>query len=210
MTSPGNFTTGRLEVFSDAVFAIAITLLVLDVRVPAQDGGALAQALAEQWPHYAAHAVSFLTIAIVWVNHHTQFTHIARADRTLLFANLLLLFWVAFIPFPTALVADYLRAGGGDARVAAVVYTTTLELTSVTFLLLWRHARRAGLLAENEPPDQVGRLIRRNMVGQTAYLAGILLAVTASAAASVALCAAAAFYFVHPGRRTLAAPSAEH
>ena len=99
----------RLEAFSDGVFAIAITLLIIEVRVPDSHAGDLARDLANQWPSYAAFVVSFAIIGIIWVNHHDIFERIVTVDRPLLFLNLLLLLTVAFLPFPTALLGDYIR-----------------------------------------------------------------------------------------------------
>ncbi len=122
--------TNRIEAFSDGVFAIAITLLVLELRVPDAPAGHLAEALLHQWPAYASYVVSFLIIGIIWVNHHAMFQHIVKADRTLVFLNLLLLLCVSFIPFPTALLADFFHAGA-DQYVAAVVYSTTMTAMGV-------------------------------------------------------------------------------
>ena len=115
--------TSRLEAFSDGVFAIAITLLVLELHVPETGDRSLARALAHEWPQFAAYLTSFLIIGIMWVNHHSMFREITRVDRPLLFLNLLLLLWTALLPFPTELIARYLRAGGADAHVAAAVYS---------------------------------------------------------------------------------------
>ncbi|TML58662.1 MAG: DUF1211 domain-containing protein, partial [Actinobacteria bacterium] len=102
--------TTRLETFSDGVFAIAITLLVLLFDVPdVSRGQSLAHALAHQWPSYASYAVSFVTIGIIWVNHHTLFRHIVRVDRVFLFINIGFLMTVAFLPYPTAVVARFIR-----------------------------------------------------------------------------------------------------
>ena len=112
--------TDRTETFSDGVFAIAITLLVLEIRTPVHSED-LWHDLGQLWPSYVGFVVSFFTIGVIWVNHHSQFERFVRADRTLLFLNLLLLFWVAFIPFPTALVAEYLRDGSTSAQHIAAV-----------------------------------------------------------------------------------------
>ena len=136
----------RLEAFSDGVFAIAITLLVLEIHVPEAPEGELWSALVEQWPSYVAYLVSFLVIGIIWVNHHRLFRSVARADATLLFLNLLLLLFVAILPFPTALLAEYIRVPG-DASTAAAVYSATMLCMAISFQLLWRWiARSAGLL----------------------------------------------------------------
>src|ERR687885_227300 len=119
--------TSRLETFSDGVFAIAITLLVLLFDVPdLSEGQSLGHVLAHQWPSYASYVVSFVTVGIIWVNHHTLFRHIARVDRVFLFVNVVFLMTVAFIPYPTAVVARYMRTG--DARAAAVLYASATAL----------------------------------------------------------------------------------
>jgi uncharacterized membrane protein len=109
----GDIDTGRIEAFSDGVFAIAITLLVLEVRVPhlkdAPIGTTLLGALIEQWPSYLGYAMSFLIIGIIWANHHNRFKYIKRSDHILLTLNTFFLMCVSFIPFPTALLAEYIR-----------------------------------------------------------------------------------------------------
>src|SRR5207302_7293470 len=101
--------TSRLETFADGVMAIAITLLILEVRVPHVAGARLGHELAHQWPSYAGYLVSFLTIGIIWVNHHHMFKLIERIDHGFLMLNVVFLIPIAFLPFPTALVADYIR-----------------------------------------------------------------------------------------------------
>ncbi len=117
---------GRVEAFSDGVFAIAITLLVLTIAQPS-DYHALAHQLAERWPSLAAYVVSFMVIGIEWVNHHTVFTHCQRIDRTMFYLNLLLLMTIVFIPYPTEVFGEALRKGS-DARTAAVFYSSVAGL----------------------------------------------------------------------------------
>src|SRR5215468_10382952 len=107
--------SGRLEAFSDGVFAVAITLLALNLAVPGPGHGPLAEQLASHWPVFVAYVVSFLTIGIIWVNHHALFRNFAKVDRPVLFLNLLLLFFIVSIPFAAATIADYLTRGGPDA-----------------------------------------------------------------------------------------------
>ncbi|MGF1429029.1 TMEM175 family protein [Kitasatospora sp. LaBMicrA B282] len=136
--------SARVEAFSDGVFAIAITLLVLDIKVPVADGAReLWHALGAEWPAYCAYLVSFLVIGVMWVNHHTVFSYIARVDRTLVFLNLLLLLVVAALPFPTALLAENLRRPAA-AHVAAAVYGATMVAHAVTFVLFWLYVTRTG------------------------------------------------------------------
>jgi uncharacterized membrane protein len=163
--------TSRVEAFSDGVFAVAITLLALDLRPG--EGPTLGRQLLERGAvaHYAAYVVSFLVIGIIWVNHHAVFRQIARIDRVLLFANLLLLLFVAAIPFPTALLAEHLTEPV-DAHPAAFAYSAVMFLMGASFGLLWWWAVRGGRLLDhpmNRAQERVA--LRRFTVGNVAYLA---------------------------------------
>src|SRR5919205_889512 len=124
-------STSRAEAFSDGVFAIAITLLILTIELP-DSAEHLGHELLQLWPAYLAYAVSFLTVGIMWVNHHTMFRHFERVDRPLLFLNILLLMLIAFVPFPTRVVAEFLRSPD-DRRAAALLYGTTMTVTAICF-----------------------------------------------------------------------------
>ena len=124
-------TKSRLEAFADGVFAIAATLLILNVTV---SGAPLERELVQIWPSYAAYAVSFITIGIIWVNHHTVMGQIGRVDRLFLFLNVLFLMLVAFIPFPTRLLAVYINSP--EAQPASVAFGLTLTITAILFNLL--------------------------------------------------------------------------
>lgn len=172
--------TGRLEAFSDGVMAIAITLLVLDLAVPAREqleGQSLAHALGRLWPNFAAFVVSFMVIGIIWVNHHAIFTRVRQVDRLVLFANLLLLLVVSTIPFPTRLLAEYLTAGDADAHVAAAVYSGTMLAMSVAFVLLWLAVTRSQDLLEPGLDVHVARRsVTRFGAGVGFYAATVALA----------------------------------
>jgi uncharacterized membrane protein len=197
-------TKSRLEAFSDGVFAIAITLLVLEIKVPAVGRQSLWHDLGARWPSFAAFVVSFFTIGIIWVNHHALYDRIERSSRTLLFLNLSLLLWVSFIPFPTALVAEHLRDGTpASQHVAAAFYAATFLLMGLTFFGSYLYASHAGLLSEHLSAAQVRALLRRNAVGQLGYAAAIAVAFV-SAGASLAIAGLVAAYYVHPGRATTA------
>lgn len=159
--------TARVEAFSDGVFAIAITLLILNLKVPSGPEGHLGRALVEQWPTYAAFLLSFAFIGIMWVNHHRLFNHIRRSDNGLLFLNLLLLLGITVVPFPTALLAAHY--GTADRTVAAAVFNGTYVVLAIFFNVLWHHAVRAGLLdaATHESADAISR---QYAVGPIAYL----------------------------------------
>jgi len=186
--------TDRLEAFSDGVFAIAITLLALEL--PRPTGPDLWHELGQAWESYAAYLVSFLTIGIIWVNHHALIDRIARADRTLLFLNLALLMWVSIIPWPTGLVADRLGADGASA--AVVVYSGVLLAMAVTFRAVWVHARNVGALAALTP-SQIAHLDRRNGVGLTTYAFAVPLGFLVPGV-TIALCFFVAAFFLLPDR----------
>lgn len=187
--------TTRLEAFSDGVFAIAMTLLVLEVRVHPTEGQSLLAALLHAWPSYVAYAVSFTVIGIMWVNHHATFDRVERADRRLLFLNLVLLGVVAFLPFPTALLAEYLRESPDDARTAAVLYSCVMLMASLSFALVWGYLDRHGeLLVQGIEEHVAGTALRRSYVGVAVYATTILVALWSPMAALVCYAAVALFY----------------
>ena len=189
--------SGRLEAFSDGVFAVAITLLALDLVIsgPGPHQPTLAAQLANHWPAFVAYAISFATIGIIWVNHHALVRNFSEIDRTLLFVNLLLLFFVVSIPFATSTIAAYLRAGGGDASLAAAIYQGVFEGMSISFtLLFWRAVRREHLRAALTP-QQARQATIRFGIGNLFYIAGIGIAFV-SAPASLALSGLVAVYYI--------------
>lgn len=189
--------SGRLEAFSDGVFAIAITLLVLDLAVPPRDQvrtGGLGSALAHQWPSYFAYLVSFLIIGIIWANHHTMFSKVKLVDRPVLFANLALLLVVSALPFPTRLLAEYLTAGS-DAHTAAAIYSGTMFAMGCVYSVLWLAVTRdVGLLHEHLDAAASRAALRRFGLGNVAYLATIGLSFV-SAIATLSVHAALALYY---------------
>lgn len=163
----------RLEAFSDGVFAVAITLLALDLVVPGPGGPSLAEKLQDHLPSFAAFIVSFLTIGIIWVNHHAMFKNFAKIDRPLLFINLLLLFFVVCIPFATSTFAAYLADGGFDASVATAIYEGIFEGMSLAFgLLFWWAIRREHLKIALTPAAARTAMIRFG-IGNLTYIAAI-------------------------------------
>ena len=173
--------TSRLEAFSDGVFAIAATLLVLELRVPAGEGD-LVRALIGLWPAYAAYLISFLTIGIIWVNHHTLLEHCRRVDRPFLYLNLFLLIAVGIVPFPTALVGEYILSERG-ATAALVVYGLGAVLIALAFTGVFLYAthdhRLVGDHAAARRIRQEGRFFP---IGLGAYTLGIALAFVAPVA----------------------------
>jgi uncharacterized membrane protein len=185
--------TTRLEAFSDGVFAIAATLLVLEFSVPTVSGPRLGHELFHLWPSYLAYATSFLTIGIIWINHHYCVQTIARVDRTLLFLNLLLLIVVGFLPFPTKLVAQYLQKPGEQAAVLA--YVATFVVMSIVYNAWWRYASGGRRLIGESVPDSTVRAISRAFNPGIPMYSLVFLVAFLSPLASVALTfAIAAFY----------------
>ena len=187
--------TARIEAFSDGVFAVAITLLIFNVHVPSLASGNLWAALASQWPAYIAFLISFAFIGIMWVNHHRLFNHIRRSDNWLMFLNLLLLFGVTIVPFPTSLLATYYMTPNRVA--AAAVFNGTYVVIAIFFNVLWFHAVKSGLL-ESETRGSAGSISRRYGIGPISYLLcfGLTwISVPVSLALNVAL---AIFYALPP------------
>jgi uncharacterized membrane protein len=166
-------TTTRLEAFSDGVFAIAITLLVIEIKVPTETRG-LARELGKLWPSYLGFVISFLLIGLIWANHHTMFEHIVHADRLLLFLNTLLLMNVAFLPFAAGVLAEAFRTGDGQ-RTAVVFYGSALVVGGIFFNAIWEYARRGHrLLADTITARQAHTVSRRFLLGPALYLLGVI------------------------------------
>ena len=161
-------STGRLEAFSDGVFAIAATLLVLEFAVShARNAPPLGTQLLRLWPAYLAYVTSFVTVGIIWMNHHHAVSLLGRVDRTFLFINNLLLLTIAFLPFSTRLVADFLRHGGEET--AALEYGANFVIMATLHQLWWQYARRGRRLISAETPDSALRAVDR------AYYPGIFM-----------------------------------
>ena len=141
----------RLETFSDGVFAIAITLLVLTIAQPS-DYTSLAHELGGRWPSLAAYVVSFIVIGIMWLNHHTVFSHLERIDRGIFYLNLLLLMTIVLIPYPTAVFGEALRKGQG-AKTAAVFYSLVMTVNACVWAALWLYASVGRRLLVGDFPE---------------------------------------------------------
>ncbi|MBX7042780.1 MAG: TMEM175 family protein [Ignavibacteria bacterium] len=165
--------TTRIEAFSDGVFAIVVTLLVLEIKVPHFESGAtnteMIRELLHLLPKFIGFVLSFVIVAIFWVNHHQLFHSLERSDRKLLWLNNLLLLWMSFIPFPTALLGEYPLQ-----PVSVFVYGAVLLLASVSFNLMLRHAVKSGLFDESISKEVLSKSIRRGMIGPLVYLASVL------------------------------------
>ena len=191
--------TGRIEAFSDGVFAIAITLLVIEIGVPhAEEGTRLFGALLGQWPSYLGYAISFLQIGVIWANHHNRFRFIERSDHGLLFLNIVFLMCVAFIPFPTALLAEYLEGSATERQTAGAVYAGTLAVSAVFFNLLWLYAAHGYRLVDRTlDPAILRAMTRRYVAGMLLYIAAFVLAFV-NVVLSLALIVGLALVFILP------------
>jgi len=183
--------TGRLEAFSDGVFSIAATLLVLEFAV--SSGRDLGTQLLHLWPSYLAYVTSFVTIGIIWINHHHTVSLMGRANRTMLFINNLLLLTIAFLPFPTRLVADYLHRDGEGA--ATLAYTATFVVMAAMHQAWWQYARRNRRLIADGVPDSALRAVDRAYApGMLMYGLCFVVALFSPLAAVLLTFAIAAFY----------------
>jgi uncharacterized membrane protein len=182
--------TGRLEAFSDGVFAVAITLLVIDLKVPTLKEPVTSQQLAEQlfsqWPSYVAFLISFATILIMWVNHHNMFKLVHKSDTTFLFANGFLLLLVTAVPFPTALVSEYLTSSA--AVIACVVYCGLFAIINIAYNLLWWSAVNHHLLKPNVSHFIIRARTRSYLLGFPSYLLALVIAFW-SPFVSITICA---------------------
>jgi uncharacterized membrane protein len=171
---PSTNETARIEAFSDGVFAIAITLLILEIRVPPQTAdGALRDALRDLWPSYVAFLASFMTIGVMWLNHHRLFSFITKRDDGLIALNLLLLLGITWLPFPTALLAEHLLGPHVDQQAAALIYAGSFFGLAIVFNVMWRYAIRRKIVSEEL--NAVG-ITRQYALGPIMYAALVAIA----------------------------------
>lgn len=197
------YSLGRVEAFSDGVIAVAITLLVLDLRVPRPtDGGSLAHQLGGLWPNYLAYVISFLAIGIMWLNHHAMLRRLRVVDHAVVVVNLLLLLCIVPLPFTTSLFATYLDAPAGG-RLAAAVYAGSFLVTAVVFLALQCLVvlRRPALLAEPLTPARQRALLLRSSVAVPVYLLAAVLGML-SPYLTLAVCTAVGVFYLLPAQLT--------
>ena len=193
------FSTARLEAFSDGVFAIAVTLLVLDIAVSADAGQHLLRSVAGLWPSYLAYVASFSTIGAAWLGHNAITEYLERADAAFVRLNLLLLLVVSFLPFPTRLVADYIGQDNPE-RVAVTIYGISLLLASTLLLVLWRYAVRGHLVRPDTADEEIQLLTQRLTPGLAGYLVLIIGGLFLPILAVIGYLAIALYYII-PSRR---------
>lgn len=197
---PGLRRTARLEAFSDGVFAIAITLLVLDLAVPAtkQSEQHLLNAIGDEWHGYLGYIVSFSTVGALWLGHNAITDYLDRADVSLLRLNLLLLFFVSFIPFPTRLLSEYVATDQAE-RVAVTFYGLTLLIAAALLFLLWQYALHARLVRPDAGDEEITLLTHRLTPGLGGYGLFIVVGLFVPVAAVIGYLLIALF-FVMPVR----------
>jgi len=185
----------RLEAFSDGVFAVAITLLALDLTVEGPGHGPLLDQLYDKWPAFLAYLISFFMIGIVWVNHHALVRSIIKVDRRLLFLNLVLLLFVVLIPFATATEAEYFPHDSGDARLAMALYAGVFLGMSIGFASMLEWTLHGQRVYQPVPPERRWAARARFAGGSLAYVIAIAVAAF-SAVASFVLIALIALYYI--------------
>jgi len=198
-TGTGQRRTQRLEAFSDGVFAIAITLLVLDLAIPLSRQSLL-HAFFGEWPAYLAYIVSFSSIGAIWLGHSTITEYLDRADSTLLRLNLLLLLLVSFLPFPTKLVAEFLGSRHNE-RIASTIYGITLLAAASILSLLWRYAIREGLVRPDAKDEEVSELTVRLTPGLAGYCILIGVGLFLPGVAVYGYCVVALYFIIPIHRR---------
>jgi len=186
----------RLEAFSDGVFAVAITLLALDLTVEGPGHGPLLDQLYDKWPAFLAYLISFFMIGIVWVNHHALVRSITKADRLLLFLNLVLLLFVVLIPFATATEADYFPANDPDGQLAMVLYAGVFLGMSIGFGAIFEWTLHGQRVSQPLPPERHWPARARFVGGGLVYVVAILIALVNDVASFVLIAAVAVYYIL--------------
>ena len=192
---PRTLRTVRLEAFSDGVFAIAITLLVLEIAVPPGSEHHLLRAVLDEWPSYLAYVVSFATVGMLWLGHTGLTEFLDRADTWLLRLNLLLLMIVSFIPFPTRLLADSVRDENAG-KVATTIYGVTFFAGVVVLSVIWRYAVRQHLVRPDMRDEEVAALTDKLTPGLAGYAVMIALGIFLPVVAVIGYLLVALFYLI--------------
>jgi uncharacterized membrane protein len=193
--SRGAKDTARTEAFSDGVFAFAITLLVLNLHDPSSKDVSLADGLINEWQFFFALVTSFITILVMWLNHHNMFSHIERVDRRLMLRNGILLLFVVLTPFTTSIVADHLTRA--DAGTAAVLYSGNFLFIAIAWNLLWRYcAKDRRLLQEDVTDAEAQTITRQYLVAPLGSVVALAISLVSGLASVTVVLAIAAFYAV--------------
>jgi uncharacterized membrane protein len=194
---------GRLESFSDGVLAVAITLLAFNLHAGVRSKVPLATQILQQWPSFAAYVLSFFIIGVIWLNHHYLLTLTNTVDRRLMLYNLLLLLFVAAIPYATATYADYVLLSGADAHTAVLVYTFIMEGMAISRFLICYHIFSAGLNRSPVPEQEVRRLFRRYGLATVVFPVIAIVAIAIDVRLVLVLNALLLMYYLGPGLRPI-------
>ena len=191
--------TARVEAFSDGVFAIIITLLILEIRVPHDiRAGGLANAVVHLWPSFLAFAASFFTIGVMWMNHHRVYTLIGKSDQRMMALNLVLLFTISIIPFPTGLIAQYIHHR--DGWIGALCYNLTFVATALAYNVFWRYVSKDHrLIADGTDPEDVAAISKQYRWGPVMYI--VFVAASFNTTLTLILHLGAAIFFALPPSR---------
>ncbi len=193
--SRGAKDTARTEAFSDGVFAFAITLLVLNLRDPSTSGVSLSQGLINEWQSFFALVTSFITILVMWLNHHNMFSHIDRVDRRLMLRNGILLLFVVLTPFTTSIVAGHMTLP--DAGTAAVVYSGNFLFIAIAWNVLWRYCAKGRRLLREDVTDAEARTITRQyLVAPLGSVVALAISLVSGLASVTVVLVIAAFYAI--------------
>ena len=187
--------TARTEAFSDGVFAFAITLLVLNLRDPSTSGVSLSEGLINEWQSFFALVTSFITILVMWLNHHNMFSHIDRVDRRLMLRNGILLLFVVLTPFTTSIVAGHMTLP--DAGTAAVVYSGNFLFIAIAWNVLWRYCAKGRRLLREDVTDAEARTITQQyLVAPLGSVVALAISLVSGLASVTVVLAIAAFYAI--------------
>jgi TMEM175 potassium channel family protein len=192
--------TQRIEAFSDGVFAIAITLLIIEIGVPhVGRGESLADALGDLWPSYSAYVLSFVMIGIYWANHHSFFRLFVRTDHYFLLLNVFFLMTIAFLPFPTAVLGEYLD--DSEHRDTAVrLYALGLLLPAAGWFVVWLYARSRELVDDRLAPEYTRFLTMQYALSNALYAVALLISFIDAWAALVIVVGLTFLYLLPPRR----------
>ncbi len=191
---------GRVEAFSDGVFAVAITLLVLEIKIPAAHDLALVHDLLSQWPQYVAYVYSFVIIGIYWMNHHHIFKYIRRVDQVLLFFNVVSLLWIVLMPFGAGLLAEYIGRERTLEQYAALVFSGLGLFTGIHFAIVWRYAAWQRHLLQPGLDEGVIKSLTRDYDLGIVFCAAALALVFVNVPLSLGLTLAIGMFFARPAR----------
>lgn len=201
-----SLSKARIETLCDGVFAIAMTLMIFNIKSPGLlrvPAASLAHALFALWPHFLAYAISFVMLGVYWVGHHNVFHYVRRSDRVLLWINIIFLMFVTVIPFSTAVLGNY-----PGEQVAVVLYACNLILVGSMLYAQWWYATALHRLVDRDLDPVLVRLAKRRILAGPAILLLAIAVSFSSPALSILICALVPVFYIPPGRIDRHWPSA--